>query len=594
MPLLLLALFSLFPFLATPACAATRFFQPEAGFTSAKDLPDGFRARARSIRFDRRDAFEGSVVHTDLDRMVFHLGNDLHILSRVSTLRRRLLFAEGGEITKDLLAETERALRGEEFLSDAIITVGPPDAGECDVVVTTFDQWTLAPVLSAQPMNVGAGDLFHGRWGRIADAEWLWSAGMFETNLAGTGTKVGGDIRHTLERDARELIFSNNNLTPQHLQASAYAAWLSDGDSLYLRIGKPLLSRTDKYTYSLVLTSVETSERVYFDANALDALPDTLAKKRAGAANVARLFDRVGTQDIMASAALSYGTDLKVNVGPTFHYKDHYNLGNLGGLDKADTSLLRYAPLPASAAAPEKRTDALLGASVGVYRYAYRSLRNFRNLKWNESVETGWRLSAGAALNQEWLGAGDHDFRFSQDGVYTAFPGDDWYVNTGYAWQSFLSPGGDLADGRSDFWWETSVREHPLTSTWLTGSWTGLFATPASTQLTLGELNGLSGYPSFYYAGQARLAATLEQRLYPEFEILTMVPAFAAYLSAGNTYATWRKADPGDLHYSIGLGLRLGRSKSTQKIVQHFNVNFPLGDKYLRGPLISIVARKSL
>ena len=223
-----------------------------------------------------------------------------------------------------------------------------------------------------------------------------------------------------------------------------------------------------------------------------------------------------------------------------------------------------------------------------------RSLRNFRNLKWGESVETGWRLSASAALNQEWLGAGDHDFNLSQDGAYIAFPADDWYVKGGYSWQAFLSPGGDFADGRAELWWETALREHPLTSTWLTGSWTGLFATPASEQLTLGELNGLNGYPSFYYAGQARLLTSLEQRWYPEFELLTFVPAFAAYFSAGNTFTGWRATDPGDLHYSAGMGLRLGRSKSTQKTVQHFNVNSPLGDKYLRGPLISIVVRRTL
>ncbi|HKP95200.1 MAG TPA: hypothetical protein VJ385_05525 [Fibrobacteria bacterium] len=577
-------------FWSAPAGAAQRFFRPDSGFMAGKDLPADFRARVRSIRFDRRDAFEGTVAYTYYDTLLFRKGNDWHIKSRVSTLRGRLQFAEGDDITKDKLDENERALRSEEFLSDAIITVRPAAAGECDVAVTTFDQWTLALATGVQSMNVFLADFFLGRWSKLADDEWLWSVGLFESNLFGTGTKVGAAYRHTLERNARELVFSNGNLTQQHLQVAAYAALRTDGDSLSLSIAKPLLTRADKYAYALALTSTEASERLYFDANDLGALPSDLAGRRSDSANVARLFTRVAYREILASATRSYGSDLKVNVGPAFRFRDHYNLGGA----RNDSDLSAYVPLPASAAEPYQRTDASLGASFSLYRYAYRSMRNFHNLKWNESVKTGWRLNAEAAMNQEWLGAGDHDFRLSQDGTYTAFPLDDWYVNGSYSWQAFLSPGGEMADGRSDLLWETSWLEHPLTSTWLTGSWSGLFAVPASVQLTLGDLNGLNGYPSHYYAGQARLLATLEQRLHPEFELLTFVPAYSLYLTAGNTYPSWRETDARDLHYSVGLGLRLGYSKSTNKIVQHFNLNFPLGDKYLRGPLVTFTAKKTL
>jgi hypothetical protein len=151
-----------------------------------------------------------------------------------------------------------------------------------------------------------------------------------------------------------------------------------------------------------------------------------------------------------------------------------------------------------------------------------------------------------------------------------------------------------LTDGQTDAWAEAALREHPLTATWVTAAWTSLFATPKSRQLSLGELNGLTGFPSYYYAGQARLLATVEQRLFPTFEWLTMVPSFAAFLNAGNTFATAEAFDPGDLHYSVGLGLRLGRSKSTQKVVQHINVTFPIGDDYLSGPVVSVLAKKHL
>jgi hypothetical protein len=581
----------IFALCASPLRAAARFYKPPDGYLTSAQLPADYRAVIRTISLDRRDAFDGSVAHSGFERYAFALGNRLHIESRESTLRRRLLFAEGGAVTADLIAETERALRSEEFLSDAILSVRSLDSGACDVMVATFDQWTTVPGAGVQVQNLKAVDLFKGRWGKLLDEEWFWFAGISESNVLGTGTKVAAALKHDLLRDTRSLAATNNNLTSQRLQILAHAAWLSDGDSLVFKINKPLLSRTDKYAYGMTLTSQENSERVYFDNNRLGELPDRVAEEMAGKPGVLRLFERVATQEIALTATRSYGSLLKFNVGPTFTFRDRYHAGGLG---EPDTALTPFAGLPASARTPEKRTDALAGAAVSLYKYAYRTSRNFRNLKWSESVETGWRLTTKVALNQEWLGAGDSDLRLAEEAVYTGFWDDRIYVSAGLGWQSFVSGSGDLADGQTDAWAEAALREHPLTATWVTAAWTHLFATPKSRQLSLGELNGLTGFPSYYYAGQARLLATVEQRLFPTFEWLTMVPSFAAFLNAGNTFATAEAFDPGDLHYSVGLGLRLGRSKSTQKVVQHINVTFPIGDDYLSGPVVSVLAKKNL
>jgi hypothetical protein len=572
--------------------AAQRFYQPPPGYKVAKELPADFRAVIRTITLDRRDAFDGSVSHSDTERKLFAFGNRIHIESRASTIGRRLLFREGGEATPDLLAETERVLRSEEFLSDAIITVLPLDSGKCDVMVATFDQWTTVLGAGLQVQDLKASDVFLGRWDRLAEDEWYWWLGLSETNLLGTGTRVAAALKHDPLRDTRSLAFTNNNLTSQRLQVLAHIAWLSDGDSLVLKVNRPLLSRTDRFAYGATLTSQENSEFYYFDANRLDELPDAVAEKvTEKPPQTLRVFDRVATQEIALTALASFGSHLKFNIGPTFTYRDHYHHGGLG---ETDSIAKPYIAIPASALAPEVRRDALAGAAVSLYEYAYRTARNFRNLKWSESVETGWRLTAKAAMNQEWLGVGDADFRLSQEAQYTGFWWDRAYLNTGATWQSFVSPQGDFTDGQTDLWGEAALLENRLTATWLTASWSHLFATPQSRQLTLGELNGLTGYPSYFYAGQARFLATAEQRLFPEWEWLTMVPAFAAFVNAGNTFPSYADFDAGDLHWSIGLGLRLGRSKSTQKVVQHLNVTFPLGDKYLSGPVVSVLAKKNL
>ncbi|MDQ3001235.1 MAG: hypothetical protein M3Y08_08245 [Fibrobacterota bacterium] len=576
---------------ARHALAAEKIFLFPAGYIAAKDLPEDFRGRVRSIRFDRKDAFEGTVARSRLERWVYNLGNDIHVISRETTLRRRMLFAEGGEISKDLLAETERTLRAEEFLSDAMIAVGPVENGQCEILVMTYDQWTTVAAAGAKAEGLKGSDVFYGRWDRIWENDLYWFLGLFETNLAGTGTMVGGAIRHDPIRNGSELTFRNQNLTPLMLQVSAKAAWLSDGDSVEMRVNRPLLSRTDKYAYGLTYTSREISERLYFDANQLGDLPDSVAENQAGEPGLLRVYDRVATRELSASFLRSFGMDLKFNIGPAFTYRDRRNQGGLG---EADTALLPFVPVPASALEPYERSDALLGVSLGLYRYGFRTSRNFRNLKWSESVETGWRLNTKASVNQAWLGADNSHFHLHQEALYSGFWSDLAYASAGAAWQSFLSPSGDPSFGQVDAWWEGSLRPHRKTASWATASWTHLYATPRSVQLPLGELNGLTGFPSFYFAGQARFLATAEQRYFPDFEWLTMVPAFAAFVNAGNTFPTYREFVPGDLHYSLGLGLRLGRSKSTQKSVQHINLTFPLADDFLTGPVFSILAKKTL
>jgi hypothetical protein len=283
---------------------------------------------------------------------------------------------------------------------------------------------------------------------------------------------------------------------------------------------------------------------------------------------------------------------VKVNAGPIFFFQDRYQKGGPG---QPDSALATAAPLPASAAGPELGTDALLGGSVSVGQYAYRTARNFRNLKWNETVETGWRLTTRALLNQGWLGADNGELFLGHEAAYGGSWRDRWYASCSLSTSYFLDPGaGGFEDGRLDASFETQWKPIPLTASVLTGSWNNFFATPKSRQMTLGAFDGLAGYPSFYYSGQARLLLLGEQRLFPEFEVLTMVPAFTAFLAAGNTFPTYEAFDPADLHYSLGLGVKIGRSKSPTKSVQHVSVSWPLGEGGLPGLAVSIAAKRSL
>ena len=54
-------------------------------------------------------------------------------------------------------------------------------------------------------------------------------------------------------------------------------------------------------------------------------------------------------------------------------------------------------------------------------------------------------------------------------------------------------------------------------------------------QLTLGGSDGFVGFPTGFYTGQARVYGNIEQRWFPDFEILTLVPVFVGFASVGET-----------------------------------------------------------
>jgi hypothetical protein len=312
-----------------------------------------------------------------------------------------------------------------------------------------------------------------------------------------------------------------------------------------------------------MLSTRSLSERYWFDQNRLEDLPSASARAHAGREAAARIFEGVSTHAAEAYYTRSYGYGVKFDAGPFLRYRERYQSGGLG----ADDSLL--APFAADAAI-EPRRDVLPGAAAALYSYRLATTRNFRNLKWSETVETGWRLSGEAGKDASWLGARVDDWRLGGKASAAGFWADTWWLSASVACSSFVSAGSGhgRGDGRFEAAAEAAWRANERTATWLSASWANLFASPASAQLTLGW--------------------------FPRFEWLTQVPAFSVFATAGNTYPAWRDADPGNLHGSAGVGLRLGRSKTTQKTVQHINVNFPLGEPLLPGVFVSILVRRTL
>jgi hypothetical protein len=563
--------------LSTAQAKEERFFAPEPGYTRARDLPDSLKGKISSLQFKIFDAFEGSQANTSIEQQVYDLGNKLHINTREATVRRRLTFRENDTVTIDELREAEKNLRGEEFLADAIIEVTRLPDSTFAVKVTTYDQWTTVPGISL------------GKSG----GEWIWWIGPVESNFLGTGQRLGFFVGHSLERDSRWLDYSNTAFTGQKLRLLSQYYWLSDGYQYAFSVSKPFRSRTDRWGFTVSTSGYEFTENLYLSGNESDRLQEqgnypSNRQDNLGSTYILGQWEKVATHNAYAGITRAFGYSVKTSVTPFYERRDRYNVGRF----------LRDSVMMAALGNPSyplgERHDEVLGTTLSLYQYAFKTVHNFRNLKWSESIETGWRLSASVGQNQEWLGADNPDLYFSYTGVYNNAWMDAVFLNSSATTKYFLADGRDVDNGSVSSYVEAQWKPIPVLATVVVGKYSHLFAQPAGERLYLGEESGLLGFPNFYYGGQASFLATIEQRFFPTYEFGTVAPALALFLNAGNTYESYREVDLGDLHYAVGVGLRLGATRSTQKVVNHFNLTLPIGEKNLNGLVFGVRASKSL
>ena len=581
----------LLPIICAWGDESARFFQAEPGFTRAKDLADSFQGKIGAIDYAIKDAFEGATTHSDAEKTLYDIGNKLHINTREATVRRRLLFREGDTVTADMLRETEKNLRAEEFLADAIIEVKRRSDSTVVVKITTYDQWTTVPAFS---INRKGG-------------KWVWWVGPVESNLFGTGQRLGFFIGHDLEQDSRWIDFNNNAFTPYKLHLSTQYAWLHDNysgkDGYYysFALNRPLLSRTDRWSFSLSSTGGESAEDLYLSGNDLDRLKkegrlDTTGGSLFGGTNFKGQFENVATHKVHLGITRAFGYSMKTSMAPFYELEARYNKGKPYQFVKNPAFPMSHVldSLGDTTAELDTRHDELLGTTVSLYQYAYKTVHNFRNLKWSETLETGWRLSASLAENQSWLGARNSDLLFAYTGVYNNAWKDAFFLNSNASLRYFLSPDSGFDNGSASAYAEAQWKPLYYLSTVFSASYDNIFAATSGQQLYLGEESGLIGFPNFYYSGRARALFSAEQRFFPPFEFGTVVPAFAVFLNGGNTYPAYDAVHLEDMHYAVGIGLRLGATRSVQKVVNHINVVWPIGEQNLSGWSWGIRASKSL
>lgn len=461
---------------------------------------------------------------------LFRLANKLHATTRPWLIRKQLLFRTGDAYDRRVLAESERILRSNQYFYDARIRPITFHDGRVDVEVFTRDVWTLRPGIS------------FGRQGGANTTKIDFS----ESNLFGTGVGISIARASTPDRNTDSVLLSSTHVGGTRLRTELLYAENSDGRKRSALLDRPFYALDTRWAIGASFVD--------------DLRVDTLV----GRAGVASEFQ---THAKKLNAWGGWSDGLKGR------WVKRFTIGFT-----RDES--RFAPAPdnvLSDPVPPNRVLAYPWVGFELVGDDFEKAKNRDQIERTEDFFLGTRFRASLGYSS---------YRFGADREAVVFSGQ---FGTGFQSADSLTMLVDsAANGRLE---SGSVRDTTLgangrlyvriSETWL------LFSMLSGGrgvnldqdhELVLGGENGLRGYPRNYQAGDRSALFTLEGRYFSSLYLFRLVRVGgAAFYDMGRAWggSFVKSQDPGILR-DIGVGLRLGMTRSGLGKVIHVDMAFPL------------------
>jgi len=551
--------------------------------------------RIDSLHFVIHGALEGSKTLTAGDSLVY-VGADwlrdhvLHNRTRTSAIESRLLFRKGDALDTSRLQETERTLRAERFIAEASVRPRRAADGRRVVDVETWDQWSTAVPLM---LNRAGGEL-------------TWLVGFSEANLLGSGQEVGFTYLDRPRQSAWTTTYANNAFFSPGRTLSLSWATTSDGHVGKAKLGRPLAGRFQEWAWMAEYEDARFDRTVDLgrdvwqelrtrhpaqDADDWGAGPSGIEMEHlSGSATLGiasgdpfLLYGGTQTRRLRLWTQKVWGDRIQVSSGPLVEW-----VFDSTGIPLAPSTIpasllqeLKTSPRWAALReGPPEIDDRRAGWMTTLRQERWVRRKNFNNFKWSEDIPLGWALetqathafvSRGEDRNGTWLLASGR-WSHLQDNTYATLSG---------GWQRRAGGSGPYPD-RQQLGWKAELRHFasPVLQEILSASFDVQLDAPPTSPLTLGEENGLPGFPARSFAGDRRDLFGAELRWIPPIEALTIMPALATFAAIGRTDASAEALDApgqGDWHAGAGFGFRFGLTRSINSVVNHLSFSRPLG-----------------
>jgi hypothetical protein len=512
------------------AASSGRHTRPTSRCDAA--VPTDAELQTRGATIGRVDIDVNDIFNTadpGQDNFAFRTVNRLHISTRDHVVRQQLLFSPGDPYSAELLDESERLLRADSYIYDARICPVDFHDGVVDVVVHTRDVWTLDGGF---------------RFGRAGGAN-RTGVQLQDRNFLGLGKDIKLLWTSDVDRTSQLARYQDDDLFGSRWQLRGIFADNSDGQIHQLDLQRPFFSLDSRWAFGVSGYSVEEVDKLYDRG----LITDRFQRRQ-------ERFELYGG----LSPGLRGGMTHRWTAGFTY-------------------SRDRFAPAPDAPPPTVGLTDRVLAypwIGFNLVQNGFIKEEDLNLIGRTEDLNLGRRLSLRLGWSSPAVGADRSRL------VYDAAAHWGWQPRANRILRASLDANGRWSRGHAEDLL-TSVRGEAYQRDF--GGqlfYAGLQLDLAhrldpDRQLLLGGDTGLRGYPLRYQQGNRRVLLTLEQRFFSPRDYFHLFHLGAAvFFDAGAAWFDRQQELDDRLLRDVGVGLRIGSSRSARGALVHLDLALPL------------------
>ncbi len=456
---------------------------------------------------------------------IFRIANALRVKTQPFVVTRELLFRVGQPYDSARVAESERNLRALGIFRDVRIdTLRIGD--RLAVVVVTADGWSTQLQFN---MRYTAGTF-------------SWSGGVIEQNFLGTASRAGVVYRDEPDRTAFTFIGATDRVLGTRMSLQGYYDDLSDGTRGGWNVGVPFRASLDRSSFGL--PGIAGDERVlqYRDG-------DTTAVYQH------RFLVQSG----------------HVAFAPLAETRTYIRLGAMGVIRREEF----VRSVDAGLAVP----DTMSGA-IGVFgefaRTRFKVMTHYNGFAQEQDVDLSDRIQLAGWLAPASWGYGETGAGLGvglQTGVSLGF---NFVKLNATANGLFNSAGLDSGQVRVDVTLATRLIAKSATVVHFSGA--ARKGTPPGQEYDLGHGFGPRVFGPHSFTGDRTVWFAAEHRAFLIDEVAGLLGlGFAAFFDYGGA---WYADQPSRLGGDVGLGLRIGATRSSGHNVGRIDLGYRFGEGF--------------
>lgn len=479
----------------------------------------------RNIFFDNQGVFNAR--DPEEDNALYRFLNNLHVNTRSSVIGAQLLFKAGDSLDTRLINESERILRQRNYLTDAYIVPLKRCETGIDVVVVTKDSWALEPRVSMSKESEGTNSGF----------------ALSDGNIGGTGASLTIGYEQTTKRNLISYDFRTPHIARTQLKTRFYYADTSDGRDIILELQQPFYSLHTPWAGGGMMQDVTLDQTIrHMD----EEINEFGHQRRAYEFFYGRAFD------------LDVHHTQRWLVGFTNEQDNFY---------RKDTTLQDI---------PDNREAIYPWIEYQWRANRYGLFKNLHQIQRPEDVAIGHNLTLRLGQGGTLFDNPDDVYRVIGRYSFARAIRDDHLLEAGVnldaRYHTSLSTGNSrvLGFNLGYHYLEDAKRR------WYAGMQYDIGQDLAQfEELTVGDVNGLRGYPTDFQRGKQRYRFTLERRYFTDIHLFNLMRVgTVVFVDAGKSWGLDHYGKS-ELLTNVGVGLRLSSSKVRIGNVIHIDIATP-------------------